>query len=153
MLTFTAKERIGDHDYTITGYMDENGVMSSFECREMDYLRGKTLAEIIKAIKKKEHDDKRGFKNSTAYMLHNEYYGEKEQVVEVTVTSLRDSKTVWVSYGGKKGGHGTETLDRLFADKAALEAALALKKKNLAEIVAVMKAVPRWAPIENEEKA
>jgi len=150
MLSFVATEMIGKNQYQITCCMNDDGTVTSFECRDMDYLRGKTLAEILKAIRKKEHDDKRGFLNPKAYMISSGY-NEAEKVREVTVTSVRDSRTVWVSYGG--GKRGTEGLHRLYASRELLQDALDFKKEINSKLASKFAVVPMWKPEHKEEKS
>lgn len=154
MTTFCAIERVGKNDYRMTCYMNEAGEVTGFECQSMDYLRTKTLPEMLKAIKKKEDADKRGFKNPTAYMVESGY-GSPEKILDVTVTSIRDDKTVWVSYGKGKGGsqkRGTEGMQRLYADKELLSAALEEKKTLYRRVEKMFADIPRWSPIPKDEE-
>lgn len=150
MLMFTTVERVGKNSYTIDCFMNDDGTVSSFQCGDLDYLKVKTLDEIMKAMKKKEYDDKRGFVNAKAYMVRSSY-NEKEKVVEVTVTSVRDSKTAWVSYGA--GQRGTEGLHRLYASRDLLQAAIEVKKKMLRDVQTMFAEIPLWKPVYKQEKA
>ena len=148
MVSFTASERVGKNSYQISCYMQEDGTISSFECKELDYMRKPTLKELLNAIKKKEKDDKRGFANPKAYKYdYRDYGSDTIKVIEVEVTSIRDERSVWVRYlDGKRKTRGTERRDGLYADKNALEVAV-LEESRLKKIIKQNYAgLRKWEP-------
>lgn len=149
MLSFTAQATIGPNVYTISCYINEDdGAVSTFECKELDYLRADTLQKLVKEIRKIEHEAKRGFVNPKAYMIQSPGYGSVEKVSEVTVMSMRDERTAWVRYA--KGKRGIEGLHRLYVDHNDVVQALAFKQAKHAEIAERLAALQMWVPIKKD---
>lgn len=148
MSYFVTKERVGQAEFEISCWITDTSTVQHFEVKELGGARFESLAAAIRAIKTKELNDRKGFKNPKAYLLTNPYHeGKKSSPVEVT--SLRDNVTVWVRYltPGHHSKRGAEELNHLYADKEQLNHAIATETRLKKVIQEAYEAVPHWKPI------
>ncbi len=145
MPTFKTKERYGKQIYELHAWIGDRLGGDQYSSPQLEGLKFDTYAKLIEAIKKKELDDKKGFKNPTAYMFSGwDYRPEDKKVLQVKVTSLHYAQHAWVTRPG--GKRGVERLESLYTNKEAMEDYIKFEKTHSKMIKDEYKNLEHWTP-------